>query len=290
MKLKSLKLSALILTAGTIACESPKEIKHEEMPEDNVVQGTVVKETPAYDTSDVKSMLAAVEYANGGMDALKALKDVQYDYHYLKPDGKIDISQERYIFDGEYSWAKYTKHEENVSPEQEGDIVQYYDGEKAYAYLDGEVVDDPQTVGTAGFLRQANFMWFCMMFKLNDPGTVAEYQGQKEHEGSTYDIVHLTYDSTMTGKSENDTYVLYIDPDSHMVDYFAFSLPAFGIYEPVLWAEPTYEEMFGVQVITKRMMYAPDPETGELAMMVDQRLSNITFNNDFTKESLAKAL
>lgn len=290
MKTKAIQLSILILSLFIFACQPAKETETESIEVDTLVQGNVVAETPVYDTNDVKSMLAAVELANGGKAALKALKDVEYDYYYMKPDDTRDVSKERYIFNGEFSWARYSIHEVNVSPDLEGNIVQYHDGRNTHAYLEGQRIEDSSIISTSQFLRQANLMWFCMMFKLNDPGTIAQYQGREQYNGKNYDLVRLGYNPKITRKAENDIFILYMDPNNHLVDYFAFSLPAFGVYEPTLWAELTYEEIEGIQVVTHRMMYSSNPETGEMEEMVDQRLSNVRFNNGFTDAILSDEL
>lgn len=289
MKKAIKKLSVLsIATLTIVACQNTKA--PEESKEMTIKEEMVVEEKVAivYDTNDVTSMLLAVAEANGGQKQLRTNKDVSFDYYYTKPDGTTrDVSEERYIFDGEASWAKYTEHNVNVPSNLEGDVVQYFDGKSTTCYLAGTAMEDPALVGMGQFLRQANYMWFNMMFKLSDPGTIATYQGQKEHNGKMYDAVQLGYDSTSTGKAQNDSYVLYINPETHLVDYFYFSLPAMGVNVPALFAELTYEEIEGIQVVTKRDMYAPNPETGEMGLMVGQVLENVKFNNGFTMESLA---
>jgi hypothetical protein len=241
-----------------------------------------------YDTLAPRSMILAIGEACGGMDHLKSLKDVTYEYHYVAPDGKKEVSEERYIFDDETSWARYSVHEINVAPKLKGNIVHYFDGTTAAVYHNGKPVAEPNHVGTGQFLRQANYMWFTMMFKLSDPGVIATYQGQEEVNGKTYDLLHVTYDPAVTGKEENDIFILYINPETHRVESFKFSLPAFGVQEPVLHAQLTYEEIDGVMVITKRMMSGPAPDGSGMVPMVDQQLKNIRFNNGFTAEQLSK--
>lgn len=286
MKKRTISYSILSIGFLMFSCQPSSAPETEESM--SIEEPTI--ETVAYDTNDVSSMLLAVAEANGGQKQFRANKNVQYDYYYLNPDGTKDVSVERYIFENEASWAKYTTHEVNFSPELEGDIIQFYDGKEISCHVNGEKVEDPSVTGTAQFLRQANFMWFNIMFKLSDPGTIAEYQGRKEHEGSMYDMVYLSYDSASTGKAQNDSYIFYINPKSHLVDYFNFSLPAMGVNVPVLFAELEYQEIEGVQVVTNRKMYGPDPETGELGMMLEQKLENVSFNNDFTTESLSKSI
>lgn len=283
--LKFLSIPSLLLFAACQSATPPVEETATELNESMVKEE---KMAVVYDTTDVSTMIAAIEEANGGTEALRALKNVEYDYYYLKPDSTIDISKERYIFEDETSWAKYTTHQVNVPAELEGDVVQFYDGKSASCYIGGEMIEDEKTIGMGQFLRQANYMWFNMMFKFQDPGVIANYNGRKEHKGKLYDMIDISYDSTVTGKAQNDAYVLYVNPETHLVDYFNFSLPALGVNVPALHAELTYEEIDGIQVVTKRMMYTPNPETGEMGVMVDQELKNVSFNNGFDKESLAK--
>jgi len=246
--------------------------------------------TVPYNTDNPESMIQAVIEECGGIDKLKSLKDVEFDYSYESPDGKKDVSKERYIFENEISWARYSEHEVNVSPNLEGSIVQFYDGVNTHVYNNSEPVDDPKVVGTGNFLRRANYMWFTMMFKLADPGVIYKYEGQKEIDGRNFYVVKISYDSLVTGKAQNDTYVVNINPDTRLIESFDFSLPAFGVEQPVLHAELTYEEIEGIMVITKRVMTAPAPDGKGMVPMVEQALTNVKFNNGFTRDQLSKEI
>ena len=271
-------MTVLLNSCGTEKTETT--VAKEETVKEEKVQETV------YDTNSPESMLKAVSEACGSFNALKALKDVSFDYHYVQPDGKKDVSNERYIFDKEISWAKYTQHEVNIPAELEGDVVQFFDGQNAKVLASGSELEDPKVVGTGRFLRQANYMWFTMMFKLTDPGVVSKYDGQEEMDGKKYDVVTVTYDPEVTGKEQNDIYILYINPETHMVENFKFSLPAFGIEVPVLLAKLTYTTIDGIKVVSNRKMFAPSPEGEGMVPMVEQILENVTFNNGFTAEQL----
>lgn len=249
----------------------------------------VVTPTSTYNTNNPKGMLQEVSKTIGGMDGLKNLKDVSFTYNYVHPDGKKDISTEKYIFEKEISWAKYTTHQINVAPNLKGNIVQFYNGKEAFVYNNGKTVTTPQLVGVGQFLRQANYMWFTMMNKLTDPGTIHKYLGQEVVEGTNYDKVHISYDSKVTGKEQNDIYIVYINPNTKMVEQFKFSLPAFKVFEPVLLAKLQYQEIDGVKVITTRNMFSPNPKGGYLPM-ISQTLENVKFNNGFTSESLSKEI
>lgn len=234
-------------------------------------------------------MLIEASKSLGGLEKLKNLKDVSFTYNYVAPDGKKDVSIEKYIFKDEISWAKYTTHQINVSPTKEGDIIQYYDSEKTNVYLSKNIVTDEAMIGTGEFLRQANYMWFMMMHKLTDPGTLHKYMGQETVNDVIYDKVKIDYNPKMTGKEVNDVYIVYINPKNKTIEQFLFSLPAFKVTEPVLLAKLHYSEIDGVKIINKREMFSPTAD-GTYTPMVTQTLENIKFNNGYTKESLDKLL
>lgn len=285
--LSTSKLCALLLCTLVISCTPPPP----EQTAEEVVAEVVEEITPeiVYDTSNPISLVQSVAQNMGGLEALKALNDVQYDYIYHDtPSGNKDVSVEKYIFSNEHSWASYSEHKVNVSPEAEGTIVQCYDGSKATVSLNGEAQADENMIGMAQFLRKANYFWFTMMYKLADPGTVHEYMGNEEVDGVNYDKLLVTYDSALTGKAVNDTYILYVNPETKMVNRFLFSLPALGVNDPILLMEVDYKEMNGIQVPVARRGYQTDGEgnvNGEAFVVQD--LENIKFDNGFTAESLS---
>jgi len=283
-KFNTILFSTILITSSVLqSCGGSEASKQATTEAANKEKTEVV-----YNTDSPESMIAAIIKACGGNDKLRALKDVSYMYYYVKPDGKKDISEEKYIFDDEVSWARYTTHQENVSPDLEGEVVQYFDGKSAHAYHNGQALEDSKDIGSSSFLRQANYMWFMMMFKLNDPGTVLNYKGSEYRDAIKYDMLEVTYDPSVTGKEQNDIYTLYINPENHLVEQFKFSLPALGIEKPVLLAKLTYDEIDGIQVMTRRQMFSPAPEGNGMVPMVDQVLKNIKFNNGFTAEGLSK--
>lgn len=280
---------ALCALTITISSCTPSATQEETISETVVKEVIPEKPTIVYDTANPISLVQSVAEAMGGLEALKALNDVQYDYTYFDtPNDKKDISIEKYIFSDESSWASYSQHEVNVSPDKEGPIVQYYDGEKAYVSYNGEKMEDEGMVGMSHFLRKANYFWFTMMYKLADPGTVHEYMGNQEIEGVKYDKVLVTYDPATTGKEVNDTYILYVNPETHMVNRFLFSLPALGVNEPVLLMEVDYKEIEGIQVSVARRGYQSDGNGNASGdAFVVQSLDNIKFNNGLTQAEFA---
>lgn len=236
---------------------------------------------------DPKEMIQKMEQAMGGWDKMYALNDVQFTYNYEYPaQGKKDVSIEKYIFEGEHSWAKYTTHQINVLPEKEGEVIQSLIGNEITVTHNGEKMTDEASMGLGTFLRKANYYWFTMMYKLSDPGVQLSLLDHEEMNGVNYHKIKVEFNPSEVGKEVNDIYVLYLDPKTHLVDQFYFSLPAMGVTQPVILMKIDYETIDGVKVPSKRYIYQPNKE-GEYGKEPNlvQTSSDIIFNNGFTAES-----
>lgn len=257
-----------------------------------IVAGLIftVSPTDVRQTKNPEQLIAEMEKAVGNWDDLYALKDVQFDYKYLYPQQGIqDLSVEKYVFEGEKSWAKYTIHQINVAPNSTGEVIQYCEGNSAKVSQAGKQLTDEAAVGLAMFLRKANYFWFVMNFKLRDPGTIHEYLGEESVDGVNYDKISVGYESAVTGKPQNDAYIIYINQKTKLIDRFFFSLPAMGVNKPVILMEVDYTESQGILLPTTRRAYMPDPKTGKLSESPSlvQTSTNLKFNNGFTDEDLS---
>lgn len=274
------KRNAVILGAFlfVVSCTSPQKSDSESQ---------IVVEVPqeiTYNTDDAKSIIKAVEMANGSWNKLWEQKDVEFTYSYSYPDGKADLSTERYVFDTEQSWAKYTQHDINAMPGTEGEVVQYYDGNVASMMHDTVKIDNPEAVGGAQFLRKANYFWFVMMYKLDNPGANFQYMGTESLDGINYDKVKVDYDPAVTGKEQNDIYVLYVNPETKLVDQFYFSLAVMGMSEPAILMKLQYEEINGLKVPTTRNIFMPSENGYSEEPNLVQKSTGVKFNNGFTEE------
>jgi len=227
----------------------------------------------------VREMVAAM----GGRDKFYAQNDVEYTYTYSVPaENKKDISLERYKFQGEKSWALYETHEKLVFPDKEGPVEMAFDGNDTWLTIDGELVTDSAAVALADFMRKTNYYWFCMMFKLLDPGVNYAYQGTKMIDSVTYETVKITFGENV-GDAQ-DTYVLYVNPVTHLVDYFLFTVMDFGRSEPLLM-KMQYQDINGLK-ITKFREYGPADWEGNLkdGMGVKVYYEDVKFNVGLTDE------
>ena len=231
-----------------------------------------------------QELLKKMTKVTGDYGKIWKKKDVQFDYVYDNFDAGKDVSLERFIFDGEYTWARYTTHQRNVLPNQEGVAEQSLIDGVPQLTLDGKMITDEQALGATKFLREVNPFWFAMIYKLEDPGTLYKYMGQEDVDGITYEKVSLKYNNSVTGKPADDEYVLYFNTETNLIDHFYFSLPAWGINDPILKMTLSYDVIEGIYIPTVRKSYGPNPATGEYVHNGTYTFSNIKFNNGFKKE------
>lgn len=216
----------------------------------------------------------------GGYAQLLALKDVTYAYIYRTPDKKEDVSIEKYIFDGELSFGTYSKHERTL-PDLNGKMDQGYDGTSFWLKINDEIVSDSALIDKVAFTRKTNFYWFAMMQKLLDPGIIYEYLRQESIDGKTYDVVAISYDSK--NNEATDTYQLYINTETSLVDQFLFTVMARNVTDPLLM-RVEYERIDGIMIPTYRK-YTKSDWNGKVIkdQWVEEISTDIKFNQNIQK-------
>jgi len=222
----------------------------------------------------------------GDYKKLRSKKDVLYTYTYATPDGKTDISTEKYIFDGELSYGMYKQHQRTLS-QLEGTMEQGYDGAEYWLKIDGVLVNDTTALKRVMFNRPTNFYWFTMFQKLLDPGLKYEYMGEKEISNKNFDIVKVSFESK--NDKPTDIYQLYINKETGMVDQFLFTVVDFDIIDEPLLMQVSYEEIDGFLIPTKRKYKKSTWD----AVVTDApwilvNWSNIKFDNNLKKGDFSK--
>jgi len=233
----------------------------------------------------VQKLIDKVVKANGGIEALKAMKDVSYEYTFRSMEkGIVDKSIERYIFDGEISYAQYTDRQYFVLPSMKGVHTQFFDGVKTVSKMDGKIISEEQPAYVGHFFRKTNFYWFNMMFKLSDPGVNLRALADRKVDGQVYKMVEMTFGENIGDTS--DKYVLYINPQTHRIDQFLFTVLGFGFKDPFLM-KLKYEKINKIYVSTYRK-YAPADWNGNVLKedWNEQITKNVKFNNGLNMENI----
>lgn len=247
----------------------------------NKSQSSLQREAiPTYQNKGHELIYKMVQKA-GNYDALLKHKDVVYTYTYQTPDGKTDISTEKYIFDGELSYGAYNQHERTL-PDLKGQIEQGYDGNGYWLKHNGKNVTDPDQLKRVAFNRPTNFYWFAMIPKLLDPGLNYEYIGEKTIDGSAYDIVKVSFNSP--ADKPTDIYQLYINKQTSLADQFLFTVADFGVMDTPLLMKIEYEKIGDILIPTKRTY---KKSTWDAVVSDDPWIkvtwSNIKFDNGLSK-------
>ncbi|MFD1552128.1 hypothetical protein DNU06_00480 [Putridiphycobacter roseus] len=264
MKLIPLLFIALLLASCQ---ESPVETK-------------TIQEIPVFKNKGEELVYNFVQKV-GNYEKLSQLKDVVYDYTYITPDQKMDSVTEKYIFDGELSYGKYHKHQRTLSA-LEGVIEQGYNGNDFWLKQNDSIIELGEHRPKVTFNRKTNLYWFTMMQKLLDPGLNYEFIGDYTKDNNTYDIVKVTFQSE--NDKPTDTYQLYINQKTGLVDQFLFTVMDFNVSAPNLMCL-TYENVDGLLIPTKRKYTKANWDAEPLTdKWVNVSWSNIKFNNGLTKE------
>lgn len=269
-------LSLLLISTALYSCGNAEQAKQEKANQVDSLSFTNKGHELVY------KMVETV----GNYQALSNKKDVVYTYQYKTPDGKEDVSTEKYIFDGELSYGAYIKHDRTF-PDLEGLIEQGYDGKEFWLKNKGEVVQDSVRLKRVAFNRPTNFYWFAMFQKMLDPGLTYELLEDKEVGDSIYYVVRVGFEPTPNKAS--DIYQLYINKRTMLVDFFLFTVADFGVLEEPYVMHLAYEEIDEILIPSKRKYkkstWDADTTAGEWVMV---NWTDIKFNQGLTKADFSK--
>ncbi len=272
------KLVIIIICSTLFTACGNKEVKTKETAKMDEAQ------VPEFQNKGHELFYKMTQEAGDYQDLLN-LKDIVFNYTYRTPDQKEDISIESYIFDGELSYGTYLKHERTL-PDLKGKMQQGYNGKDFWLKIDGQEITDSTAIASVTFTRKTNFYWFAMMQKLLDPGINYEYLGQDEAAGKIYEVVKITFSSA--DDVATDIYHLYINPKTHLVDQFLFTVVSKNVTDPLLM-RVEYENVDGILLTTYRKYTKSDWEANVINdawveeitkdIKFDQNLDRALFNN-----------
>lgn len=222
----------------------------------------------------------------GDYKKLRSKKDVIYTYTYTTPDGKSDVSTEKYIFANELSYGRYTRHERTL-PELNGVMQQGYDGENYWLKIDENEITDEEAIKKVKFNRPTNFYWFTMFQKLLDPGLNYEYFGTEKIDDNQYDKVKISFESK--NDKPTDIYQLYINQETGLVDQFLFTVVDYGVVDAPFLMQLEYEKVDGFLIPAKRR-YKTSTWDAEVTNepWIKVNWTDISFNNGLQTSDFKK--
>ena len=222
----------------------------------------------------------------GNYEALLKKKDVVYTYTYETPDGKKDVSTEKYIFDGELSLGIYETHERTF-PQLEGTFEQGYNGKEFWLRHNGEYLQEEDLIKRVKFNRKTNFYWFAMFQKLLDPGLNYEFIKEELIGDQKYDVVKISFNSE--NDEPSDIYQVYINQKTKLIDQFLFTVVDFNVVENPMLMQMEYQEVEGILIPSKRQYKKStwDAEVSD-APWINVTWSDIKFDNNLARSEFDK--
>lgn len=273
MKKNNIIIAVLLLFAGFLTVSA--------LSIENQNTNSALKAEKAY------KLVKGVVNKMGTYNDLLKKKDVVYTYEYITPDGKMDKSQEKYIFDGEMSYGAYHTHQRTFA-DLPGIIEQGYDGKEYWLKHKGKIIDDAKRMKRVKFNRPTNFYWFAMFQKLLDPGLQYEYKGEKAMDNANYDIVKVSFEDT---SKPSDIYQLFINKETGLVDQFLFTVAEFGLTEVPKLMKVEYEKIDGMLIPSKRIYKTSNWEaTPDDTPWIHVNWKDIKFNNNLTPNNFNKKM
>ncbi len=226
-----------------------------------------------------KDLLAKLDATNGGYEGFLAANDVQFTYTKVL-HGHTRVSQEKLLFKGEHSLSTYN----GEYKQQKGIIKRASVNGKGSMSIDDEMLTDEKAKKVAVFANSITFYWFSMMYKLSDPSTISSYLGQEQVDSVMYDKVKLVFDYSQLDKKANDEYLLYFNPDTHLVDIFLYSETNGDVLKnPKAKVFVTYKVVQGIHVPALRKHFKLNDKRKWIINGV-YSFSDVKFDNGFTVE------
>jgi len=245
--------------------------------------------------NQARQLIDEMVAAMGGLEKYQQLDDVTYTYTYRDlTNGKQDVSTEKYLYDGELSWGEYHEHTKNVSPDKKGPVTQAWNGQATWLIVEGNFVPAPPALKMVKFSRNTSFFWFNMMYKLLDPGTNHKTVPNRTFDGKEYNVVVVSYDKDI-GDAQ-DKFILYINPETKLVEHFLFSNAFFGPKVPPRMMHVEFQEVAGLK-FPKRQWYEPADWNGNIVEKKgpgpgpsEKIYSDIKFNTGIKKSLFDKPI
>ena len=167
--------------------------------------------------SEAGQLLLEAINAHGGLEAWYAAPTSSYTWEYANSDVGLQFKSYMVVDNR----ARTTYHDlMSVGPfgdPQPADGAFAWDGEKSWIVPDSITSVNPHFWATTGYYFEQ------IPFVLADPGVTVEQLPDATLDGTTYTMIRAGY-TEGTGYSDDDTYTLYIHPETRQVDAIRYTV------------------------------------------------------------------
>lgn len=185
------------------------------LPSDDAVSRRVTDATARLEASEAGRIVLAAIDAHGGLEQWYANGPIHFRYTYNRLSGDPPIDTEQIVD----TWSARAHHTLIADT-----AVSFgWTGQEAWVQPDSAVMQtNPR------FWSLTPYYFVAMPFVLADPGVQLDTAGQMTTEGTTYDLVHVTFEDG-TGDAPDDYYYLLLDPATRRVGgvRYVVSYPGF---------------------------------------------------------------
>ncbi len=184
-------------------------------PADKAIALRVADATARLDSTEGGRLVLAAIEAHGGLERWYANGPVHFRYRYGNVGSDAPPTDTRQTVD---TWSSRAVH--TMMPDTT--VAFGWTGSDAW------VAGTDSLAMNARFWSLTPYYFVAMPFVLADPGVNLEPAGQMEAEGTTYDLVYVTFDAG-TGDAPDDYYYLLLDSETRRVGgvRYVVSYPGF---------------------------------------------------------------
>ena len=221
-----------------------------------------------------EALAEAMAEAMGGRDAFASTRFLRFDWTVVR-DGE-EVRRMLHLWDchsGRYRVEWQSREGErvqvlfNINDADANDANETNDAREGRAWKDGEevtVAEDLDPLLERAYGRFINdSYWLLMPWKLRDPGVNLEHLGEKEVDGKTYEVLHVSFGEV--GLTPGDQYWAFVDPETKMMERWAYFLQSFEgeasleDARPFAWRK--WETFGRMKLAREKVNLAPDSDS-----------------------------
>ncbi len=229
-------------------------------------------------TEDVQALLDKIIAAHGGMEAWVTLKDMTFTLTQVRLTPPSDVAGARVSL---YRLKRPgLARVETVTGD--GILLEGFDGQRAWATLDGRRVTEPERLTRAHFQAVNWWYWMGIPFKLRDPGTIVREKPMVRFQGRPVHVLEVTF----AAEGPTDRFTYYVDPDTYYIVSVETELRP-GVWPGVGGRGPGWSTWHDYRAVglftmhTKRIFYGNPELTDRRGILL---LGDFKFNTGLTDD------